>query len=118
MKLQIRTSPDHYFRFLLEVLSAFKPFNTLRNSQKDLLAELLKYNHIYKDVPKEERFILIFGHTVRQKISNKLGVSRANIDNNLSLLRKLGLITEENQIPDKFLFPYMTPVMIDFKEEQ
>ena len=118
MRLKVQTNNEHYFRFLLEVLSAFNPFNKLRNSQKDLFAELLKYNYKYKDVPKEERFILILGHTVRQKICSKLGVSKANIDNNISLLRKMGFITQDNQIPDKFLFPYKAPFIIEFKEEQ
>jgi len=118
MILKVQGDDEYYFRFALEILSAWHPFNGLRESQKDLFAQFLYYNYVYRTIPKEERYLIIMGKTVKNKIGKTLGISKANIDNNLSLLRKHGLIDESNQVPDKYLITCGEDIRIKFKSNK
>lgn len=114
MRLNLKATPNQYYRFALEFLSAFKPFNKLRDRQKDLLAQYLMYNDIYKDIPEEERFILIFSRGVKTKIMRNIKMTQPGVDTNLTLLRQMGFITEDGTIPEKFLFKVGSDINIKF----
>ena len=50
MKLTIETNEKKFFRQLLEILSSIPPLNKLRPKELDLLAIIMYYNNIYKDL--------------------------------------------------------------------
>jgi len=88
-----------FFRQYLELLN---PIIQLRGKELDVLAELLYYNHTLKAIPEEHRWKLIFDYDTKLKIRNKLKLSEASMNNNLSALRKKNII-QENRIGKAYL---------------
>jgi DNA-binding MarR family transcriptional regulator len=88
------TSGSTFFRQYLELLN---PLLKLRGKELDVLAELLYYNHKLIDIPLEHRWKLIFDYDTKMEIRSKLKLSDASMNNNLSALRKKGVI-ENNKV--------------------
>lgn len=115
VKIPIRTNPKTYFRTILEILSSFKPFNTLTGREKDVLSQLMYFNYLYENIPDSERYQIIFSKVTREKIMGNLKISRNHLDYAFGMLRKKDFITY-NGINKKFLFDYKTDIEINFSE--
>lgn len=98
MKIPLRTTENKFYRQILEVLKSFPPINKLKPKEMDLLAEFMKQNADNMSLPKNKRRIIMFSTENRKEIQEKLGMSQAYFNNNLSILRKYGLITKDNDI--------------------
>ena len=117
MNLKIKTTSKSYFRLALEVLSAFTPFNSLRNREKDLLSQLLYYNQLYINVPTEQRGQVIFNSLTREKIMKNIDMKRSSLDSTMASLRKKGFITY-NSINPKLIFKLGEDINIKFYEKK
>lgn len=98
MKIPLRTTKSKFYRQVLEVLKSFPPINKLRPKEMDLLAEFMRQNAENKDLPRNKRRIILFSTENRKEIQDKLGMSQAFFNNNLSVLRKYGLISKDNDL--------------------
>ena len=99
------TSKDRFFRQYLELIKVFSPYNKLRPQALDVLAELMKYNNVYANVPYEDRWKLIMHYDTKTKMKESLNMKDAGFNNILSDLRdeEVGLLVD-NKIPEEYLF--------------
>lgn len=99
------TNKGLFFRQYLELVKILNPYRKLRAKELDVLAELMRYNDMYINIPYDDRWKLILHSENRQKIRETLGdMSDANFQNILSSFRKKGILVD-NQVPEKYLFP-------------
>ena len=97
--IPIKTTEDKFYRQYLELIN---PLLKLRGKELDVLAQLLLYNNSLKDIPEEHRWKIIFDYDTKTKIRTELDLSDASMNNNLSALRKKGII-ENNKVLKNFL---------------
>lgn len=95
----IKTTENKFFRQYLELLN---PLLRLRGKELDVLAEILYHNHRLEEIPEKHRWKLIFDYDTKTEIRTKLQLSDASLNNNLSALRKKGII-RKNKVSDSFL---------------
>jgi DNA-binding MarR family transcriptional regulator len=109
--IPIATTENKFFRQYLELIN---PLLKLRGKELDVLAELMYYNYKFKDIPDEHRWKLIFDYDTKTKIRTKLDLSDASMNNNLSALRKKGII-KLNKVRDVFLVYPSSNFSLNFK---
>jgi DNA-binding MarR family transcriptional regulator len=97
--IPIKTTEAKFYRQYLELIN---PLLKLRGKELDVLAALLLYNNDLKNIPEEHRWKIIFDYDTKTKIRTELDLSDASMNNNLSALRKKGII-ENNQVLKNFL---------------
>ena len=105
------TTGPKFFRQYLELLN---PIIHLRGKELDVLAELLYHNHSLKSIPEEHRWKLIFDYDTKLKIRNKLKLSEASMNNNLSGLRKKKII-QDNRIAKAYMVEPGKEFLLGFK---
>jgi len=99
MKLDIRTTQKKVFRQIVEVMRSIPPLNTLRNRELDVLAILMYYNFKYKDVEENIRWRIINDLNTRKEMQEDIEMTEDGFNNNMSLIRKAGLLDKDNKIP-------------------
>lgn len=95
--IPIRTNRDKFFRQVLELLRSLPPFNKLRPRELELLSKLMAYSDEFKALDKDSRYDLIFSTRTRRTIADDLDMSEDAFNNNLSILRRHGLVTKDNR---------------------
>jgi hypothetical protein len=101
MKLNIKVTDENYFSVLLSLLSSIKPFSELRPKELLVFAEILRFNNLYKDIPRADRMPVIFSYDIRLKIATRLNIQREGLYNLMKGLRDKGFITH-NDIPEVY----------------
>ena len=101
LPLTIPVNHDNYYRSMLDILKAVEPFSKMRERELDVLSEIMRYNYEYKDIPREDRMIIIFNYNTRARIANNLGISKEVLYNVMKALRDKGFITTTD-IVDKW----------------
>jgi hypothetical protein len=96
MIIKIPTTKRLFFRQSLEIMKILPPLDKLRGKELDLLAELLYYNNLYKDVDEKLRGKLIFDYDTKIAIREYLGLSEYGINNLFTSLRKKNIITKRS----------------------
>jgi len=118
MKFNIPTRPEKYFRQLIELLRPLSPFNDLTEREAQVFSELLYWNNELKDAfpDRKERMPILFSYEWRQKIIDKVGISKEQSYNLYMSLRRKGLLSKE-EIDSKYeLTPdYMMEVTFKFE---
>jgi len=110
----IETTKRRFFRQYLELLRGFPPLNILRSKELDLLGELLYYNDRYKTLEIEDRNKIIYDTATRNEMRDILDMTEASFNNNLSILRKRGVI-RNNQIAKGLIITLDDEFNISFK---
>ena len=100
--LPLRTTEKVFFRQYVEILD---PLIKLRDKELDVLAELLYYNNKLKDIDIKNRWKLILDYDNKKDIANTLGISVASLGNNLSSLRKKGIIVDNRVVANLLVHP-------------
>jgi hypothetical protein len=95
--IPIRTNRDKFFRQVLELLRSLPPFNKLRPRELELLSKLMAYSDEFKALDRDSRYDLIFSTRTRRAIADDLDMSEDAFNNNLSILRRHGLLTKDNR---------------------
>lgn len=120
MIIPIKTNPKKFFRQLIGLLSSFPPIKGLRPREQDVLAEIMYQTYVVKDISEELRPVVVFSTKGRQKICNRLSISKDTLYNTLSILRKTGVLYKDNTLP---LFLNILPgdtyeLSVNFKVEK
>ena len=95
----VTTNKERFFRQYVELLN---PILNLRGKELDVLAKLLYCNNEKQYIKAQDRWINIFSYENKVDMRSDLGLSDASFANNLSSLRKKGVI-ENNKVVDGLL---------------
>lgn len=85
------------FRQYVEIL---QPMIKCTAKEADILAEFMYHNYINRDIPERARNEFVFGTATRKKIRETLEMSSGSFNNNMSSLRKRGIL-KEDALPQK-----------------
>jgi len=115
MQLTIPTTPQKYFHMALELLRSIPPLDTLNSKELSVLAELLYWDYHYRALEKEIRWKMVFDYDTKLLIMDKVPCDEQSLNNNLTSLRKKGII-EKKMIKTNFGLDPMNPSLtINFK---
>src|SRR5690606_1628251 len=95
--IPIRTNRDKFFRQVLELLRSLPPINKLRPRERELLSKLMAYSDEFKALDRDSRYDLIFSTRTMRTIADDLDMSEDAFNNDLSILRRHGLMTKDNR---------------------
>ena len=98
MKLTVETNERKFFRQLLEILYSIPPLNKLRPKELDLLAILMYYNNVYKDLDPLLRQRLLNSKVTKKEIRDTTGMNENVFNTNLFILRKNNLISKSGEL--------------------
>jgi hypothetical protein len=99
MRLDINTTKKKVFRQIVEVLRSIPPLDHLRNRELDVLAILMYYNCKYKTVAEDIRWRIIHDTSTRKEMQLDINMTEDIFNNNISLVRKAGLLDKSGKIP-------------------
>lgn len=115
MQLTIPTTPRKYFHMAMELLRSVPPLNTLTPKAISILAEILYWDYYYRDLDKEIRWKMVFDYDTKLKIMDNVPCDRQSLYNNISLLKKAGIV-DNNTIKTNFgLNPDNPSITFNFK---
>lgn len=97
-RIPIKTTNRRFYRDFLEVLKSRAPIDKLRPKELDVLAEIMYQHAQLINYQKDERDDLLFSTRRRKDMRDLVGISEESFNNNLSILRKYGLITKDNRL--------------------
>jgi len=100
MRLNINTVSSKIYRQIVEVMRSIPPLDTLRNRDLDVLAVLMYYNYKYKTVEETLRWRIINSSTTRREMEKDINMTEDTFNNNMSHIRKAGLLDKDNKIPN------------------
>ena len=115
MILTIETSKRKYFRQMLELLKSIPPISNLTKANIDVLAELLYYNYMYKNIDIVIRHKILFDYETKVKIREFLNINAASLDNIFTSLRKKGFINSRGLVSDLGIDPDKRDIDLLFK---
>lgn len=117
MKIRIGVKDGEYFLKLIYIIQSIPPFNELRKVDILVLAELYEQNYKLRNIPVEQRNIVIFSFETKKQIMKKLGISQPNFYNSLSRLRSLDIITDNTLAPKYTLWKHKS-IAFYFEDEE
>lgn len=97
-KISISTDNSKFYRQLLEILRSVPPINKLRPKELAVLAEIMLQNNKYRELDYETRYSILFSTKMRKKMRENIKLGEESFNNNLSLLRKYGIISKDNEL--------------------
>lgn len=98
MRLTIETNEKKFFRQLLEILSSIPPLNKLRPKELDLLAIIMYYNNIYKDLDPLLRQRVLNSKATKKEIREIAGMNENVFNTNIFILRKNNLVSKSGEL--------------------
>jgi hypothetical protein len=98
MRLTIETNERKFFRQLLEILSSIPPLNKLRPKELDLLAIIMYYNNIYKDLDPLLRQRVLNSKATKKEIREIAGMNENVFNTNIFILRKNNLVSKSGEL--------------------
>lgn len=119
MKLNLNTNSKLFYRQLLELLRAIPPLDKLRSRELDVVAAFMYFNNRYKNIEDSIKWRIINDTSTRKEMQEMIGMSEDIFNNNLSIVRKAGLINKEGVLKDFLrIYPGLTyKVEFNFKLE-
>jgi predicted transcriptional regulator len=118
MLLELKTTPEIYFKQILEILSIMPPFKSLRPRQREVLAEILYYTHKFNKENPVTAGRLLSDYKTKEEISEKLNISKANLYNIYKELRQTGLLIKDEINPKyRYEYMYIPEITFRFKEK-
>lgn len=118
-EIVIRTDEDKFFKQILKILHGMPPMNKLRPKQLEVLGEILYQQNKYKAIDEKDRNNLIFSTGGRKEMRERLGMDINVFNNNISMLKKNGMLNEDNSLKKFFsniVFDGMFNLTFMFKE--
>ncbi len=98
IKIPIKTTEGKFYRQFLELFRSLPPFNLLRTRELDVLSQILFQNNKYKSIDPKTRSLIIFSKEIRKEMRSSINISEDIFNNNLSGIRKKGLVNEDNEL--------------------
>ena len=99
--LPISTTPERFFDEYLKLKKPILEYILGQINKKTIIlnpklmqvfAMLLYYNHIYNELPEEEKWKLIFENGTKKHIAEKLNINSRHLNTYLSVLRNIKLL--------------------------
>jgi len=87
MRLDISTTRKKYFIQALTAIREMPDLDKLADQDLKVLAQLLYYNYLYKDIPEKLRWKLVFDYDIKMKICDSVGIKESSINNIFTRLR-------------------------------
>ena len=111
MNLPIKKSEEEFIPLCLRILRNVIPqLERLRPKEIELLAILLHHNYKFRRIEEDEdRWKIILHYDNRVTIAKEMGISKDSFENNLSNLRKHGIVVD-NMVVKKL---HITPEKIN-----
>jgi DNA-binding MarR family transcriptional regulator len=100
--LPLHTNKKVFFRQYVELLN---PVVKLRPKELDVLAELLYHNAERENINEKDRWKLVFDYDNKKEMADALNISVASLGNNLSYLRKRGIIVDNKVVDNLLVYP-------------
>lgn len=97
-RIPIKTNEDKFFRQFLELIRSISPINKLRPKELDVLAEIMYQNNKYSDLEPNIKNTMVFNTNTRKEMRLKIGITEESFNNNLSILRRHGLLSKDNKL--------------------
>lgn len=91
------TSRSFYMEFL-NVLKSRNPISKLRPKEMMVLAEIMFQYNQFDGLKSDDVYAIIFSTKKRKEMRELINISEESFNNNLSILRRYGLITKENRL--------------------
>jgi len=89
MNIPINTTQDKFFKIVIRVLY---PVLKLSNKETDLLANIMLIMYANRAVSREKLESNILSYKSRVALRSKLEISEASLNNNISALKKKGIL--------------------------
>ena len=99
MRLSINTTHIKVYRQIVEIIRSIPPLNKLRNRELDVLSIIMYYNYKYRNIEKSIRWRVINDQSTRREMQDCINMTEAAFVNNISILRKIGVILKDGTIP-------------------
>lgn len=116
LKISIPVTSDNKFLAIVQILSRVsKPFSNLRPREIQVYAELLAYNHKWKDLPEKERNKLIFDYDTRLAIAEKLDMKIHTLYTLMKRLKENEILIDDS-INKKYTIPELESLTFIFKQ--
>ena len=98
----IRTKERAFFRQYVQLLN---PIIKIREKELDVLAELLYHNNRLKDIEMKNRWKLVLDYDNKKEMAASVKTSQASFGNNLTYLRKKGIIVDNQVVSNLLVYP-------------
>ena len=97
-KIKIPTDKEKFYRQVLSLLGSMAPVKHLRPKELEVLSMIMYYNNEYRHLDEDARMVLIFSTQMRKAIREELNQSEDSFNNNVSRLRKLGILSSDSKL--------------------
>lgn len=97
-RIKINVTYRSFYLEFLNVLKSRHPINKLRPKEMAVLAEVMFQFNQLDNKNLIERYDIIFSTRKRREMRELIDIPEESFNNNLSILRKYGLITKENRL--------------------
>ena len=127
-KCSLETFFEDYLRlkrpYINAVLSTIhKKERHLNDNPLRVLAQLLYYNYVYRDIEESMRWKIVFDYDTKIKICDRLKMPNTHLNSYLSQLRRIGIVKKKSV--DKFWVFYpekniklMFDISVDMGDEE
>lgn len=120
MVFTIKTDKERYHYQALKVMQNLPPFNTLREKELQVFAQLLYHDMLLEEsgVYNEQiRHRILFDIETKAKICTALNISEAVMRNNIHILRRKGFL-DGVTINPKVKVRYATELVFNFTDKE
>lgn len=115
MIITIPTNKTKFFRQYLQLIRDIPPLDGLSSRELDVLAHLLYYNYLYKEIAEHLREKLVFDYETRVAIRDSIGITEPVLNNLISSLKKKGVISGKRIVPKIDITPDTPELIFKFK---
>lgn len=116
MVVPVKTTLRKFFRQYIELLKTIPPLDSLRNRELDVLGEIMYQDYKYRSVEDDEaRKALVFSKAIRKEMRENIGMSEDTYNNNISIIRKNGVLSSNNNLPDFLRIDPKEDAIINFR---
>jgi hypothetical protein len=88
--------------FFYKVLLVLDSMLQLKPSARKVLAEILYWNHKYRVLSEEDREGLLLSYESKKKMMEHLDMTQYNFHNQVSYLKKKGILTKDNKLSEPY----------------
>ncbi|MBU0846951.1 hypothetical protein KKH23_07140 [Patescibacteria group bacterium] len=100
LKISVKGNKSYYYN-LLRFLSLVPPYTGLTPNEMKVMSLLLSKYQEKSYLPEKDRHTIVFSRDMRREYREDIKISKENLDNIMSSLRKKGFITY-GKVVDKF----------------
>lgn len=101
-EIAIKSDSERFFKQLMKILHGMPPINKLNGKQIEVLSEIMYQYNKYVGYPEDDKLSIIFSKAGRDNMCERLNMDRNIFNNNLSFLRKHGMLDKDGRLKKFF----------------